>query len=138
MSSSWFRIVMFVPNCLWRILPTNQNHVRIHVSGRFSIQECYYYLEFLEDLANKITQWKTARDDNLSSMLDRGGVHAISNVSHLESKIVVLENTLKRLSVSNPKLPKLFQCLVLIIRPQIIHSVLVLALLTSFLLVRNI
>jgi len=54
--------------------------------------------EFLEDLAEKTMQWETARDDSLSSMLVRGGLHSVSDVSHLESEIAVLENMLKGLS----------------------------------------
>jgi len=55
--------------------------------------------EFLEDLEEKTMQWETARDDSLSSRLARGGMHAVSDVIHLESKIAVLENMLKGLSV---------------------------------------
>ena len=51
-------------------------------------------------------QWKTARDDSLSSRITRGGLHSISDVSHLESKIVVLENMLKGLS---PQMPQISQ-----------------------------
>ena len=58
---------------------------------------------FLEDSAKKTMQWETAKDDSLSSRLARGGIHAVSNVSHLESKIVVLENILKALSVQQPQ-----------------------------------
>jgi len=54
--------------------------------------------EFLEDLAEKTMQWETARDDSLSSRLVRSGLHLVSDVSHLESKIAVLENMLKGLS----------------------------------------
>ena len=53
----------------------------------------------LEDLAEKTIYWETTRDDSLSYRLVRGGMHVVSNVSHLESKIAVLENMLKGLSV---------------------------------------
>ena len=43
-------------------------------------------------------QWKTARDNSLSSRVSRGGLHSISDVSHLKSKIAVMENMLKGLS----------------------------------------
>jgi len=43
-------------------------------------------------------QWKAARDDGLSSRIARGGLHSISDISHLESKITILENMLKGLS----------------------------------------
>jgi len=62
--------------------------------------------EFLEDLVEKTTQWKTARDDNLSSRIARGGLHSISDISHLESKITVLENMLKGLSPQMSQLSK--------------------------------
>jgi len=55
--------------------------------------------EFLEDLAEKTMQWKTSRDNSLSSRLARVRMHFVFDVCHLESKIVVLENMLKRLSV---------------------------------------
>ena len=48
-------------------------------------------------------QWKTARDDSLNSRFARDGLHSVFNVSHLESKIDVLENKLKGLS------PQMFQ-----------------------------
>ena len=54
--------------------------------------------EFLEDLAEKTMQWETARDDSVSSKIAWGTLHSISGVSHSESKIVDLENMLKRLS----------------------------------------
>ena len=34
--------------------------------------------EFLEDLAERIMQWETARDDSLSSRVTRGGLHSTS------------------------------------------------------------
>jgi len=58
--------------------------------------------EFLEDLAEKTMLWEATRDHSLSSQFGWGGMHSISNVSHLESKIAVLENMLKRLSVYTP------------------------------------
>jgi len=48
-------------------------------------------------------QSKTAHND---SLIARGGLHSISYVSHLESKIVVLENMLKGLS---PQMTQLSQ-----------------------------
>ena len=53
-------------------------------------------------------QWETAHDDNLSSTLARGGLHFVSDVSHLESKIVVLENMLKELSHQIPHISQTF------------------------------
>ena len=47
-------------------------------------------------------QWKTARDDSLSSRLARRKMHDVSNVSHVESKIAVLENILKGLFIQQP------------------------------------
>ena len=43
-------------------------------------------------------QWEIARDDSLSSRFARGGLHSVSDVSQLESKIAILENMLKGLS----------------------------------------
>ena len=40
-------------------------------------------------------QWGTATDDSLGSRLVRGGMHAVFDVSHLESKLAALENMLK-------------------------------------------
>jgi len=54
-------------------------------------------LGFLEDLVKK-AKWETATNDSLGSRFDRGGMHSILGVSHLESKICVLENMLKGLS----------------------------------------
>jgi len=47
-------------------------------------------------------QWETARDDSLSYRFARGGLHSVSDVSHLESKIIVLESMLKGLSRQIP------------------------------------
>ena len=58
--------------------------------------------KFLEDLAEKIMLWETARDGSLRSKFARGGLHYVSNMSHLESKITVSENMLKGLS---PQIP---------------------------------
>ena len=55
--------------------------------------------EFLEDLAKKTMQWKTASDDNQNSRFARDCLHSVSDVSHLESMIAVLENMLKGLSL---------------------------------------
>ena len=61
----------------------------------------------LEDLAEKIIYWETARDDSLSSRLARRGMHAVFDVSHLEFKIVVFGNILKALSIFQPQNLKL-------------------------------
>ena len=55
--------------------------------------------EFLEDLAKKTMQWETIRDDNLNSRYDRtrGGIHAVPELSHLESRFAALENMMKGL-----------------------------------------
>ena len=49
-------------------------------------------------------QWEIARDDSLNSSIVRGGLHSVSDVSHLESKIAVLENMLKELSPQMPQM----------------------------------
>jgi len=67
--------------------------------GGFLSKSAHAAWEFLEDLAEKTMQWETVRDDSLSSRLVRGGMHVVSDVSHLESKIAVLENMLKGLLV---------------------------------------
>jgi len=69
------------------------------VSGGFLSKSATDTWKFLEDLAEKTMQWEIARDDSLSSRLVGGGVHAIFDVTHLESKIAILENMLKGLSV---------------------------------------
>jgi len=74
--------------------------------GGFLSKSVVAVWEFLEDLAEKTMQWKTARNDSLSSRISRGGLHFISNISHLKSKIVVLENMLKGLS---PQMPQISQ-----------------------------
>jgi len=51
-------------------------------------------------------QWVIARDDSLSSKFARGGLHSISDVSYLESKIAVSENMLSGLT---PQMPQLSQ-----------------------------
>ena len=51
-------------------------------------------------------QWKTARNDSLSSRFARSGLHSVSDVSHLEFKIAVLENMLNGLS---PQISQLSQ-----------------------------
>ena len=50
--------------------------------------------EFLEDLAEKTMQWETTRDDSLSSRIcsAKGGMHSVSNLSHIESRLAALEN----------------------------------------------
>jgi len=78
--------------------------------------------EFLEDLAEKTMQWETTMDNSLSSRLARGGMHVVSDVSHLESKITFLENMLKGLSLQQPKILKLLWCLVHIVRPYTLSS----------------
>ena len=59
--------------------------------------------KFLEDLVEKTMQWEIAREDSLSSKFVRGGMHVVSDVSHLVSKITVLGNMLKGLSVQQPQ-----------------------------------
>jgi len=54
---------------------------------------------FLENLAEKTMQWKTTRGDSPSSRIARGGMQAVTGVSHLKSDLVVLENMLKGLLV---------------------------------------
>ena len=54
--------------------------------------------EFLEDLTKKTMQWETACDDSLRSRFTKCGLHSVSDVSHLQSQIAVLENMLKGLS----------------------------------------
>jgi len=66
--------------------------------GRFLSKNPTAAWEFLEDLAKKTIQWETACDGSLSSRFARDGLHSFSDVSHLESKIAVLENMLKGLS----------------------------------------
>ena len=63
-------------------------------------------LKFLDDLVEKTIQWEIALDDSLSSQFARGGLHSASYVSHLESKIAILENMLKGLF---PQIPQLSQ-----------------------------
>jgi len=43
--------------------------------------------EFLEDLAEKTMQCKTTRDNSLNSRYNgtRGGIYAVSELSHIES-----------------------------------------------------
>ena len=54
-------------------------------------------------LSEKIMQYETTKDDNLSSRLvGRGGMHDVSDMSHLKFKIAVLENLL---SIQQPKSP---------------------------------
>ena len=60
--------------------------------------------EFLEELVEKTTQWKTAHDDSLCCRFARDGLYFVFDVSHLESKIAVLENMLEGLSPQMPQL----------------------------------
>jgi len=64
--------------------------------------------EFLEDLTERNMQWKITRDDSLSSRFTRGELHSVSDVSHLESKIGVLENMLKGMSNHVPLISRTF------------------------------
>ena len=66
--------------------------------GDFLSKSATIAWELLEDLDEKTMQWETARDDSLSSRFTRGELHSISDVSHLEYKIVVLKNLLNGLS----------------------------------------
>jgi len=74
--------------------------------GGFLSKSATIAWEFLEDLAEKTIQWETAHDDNLCSRIVSSGLHSVSNVSNLESKIATLENMLKGLS---PQLTQLSQ-----------------------------
>jgi len=58
--------------------------------------------EFLEDLAEKIMQWETTRDDSLSSRIAsaKGGLHAVSDWSHIESRFTALEKPVKGVNYS--------------------------------------
>jgi len=73
--------------------------------GGFLSKSAVAAWEFLKDLAEKTIQWKTIGDDCLGSRLAMGSMHSISNVSYLGSKIAILENTLKGLSVQTPQTP---------------------------------
>jgi len=66
--------------------------------------------EFLEDLAEKTMQWESARDNSLKSRITRGGLHSISDVSHLESKIAILKKHVK--GIVSPNVPDIldFYC----------------------------
>ena len=46
--------------------------------------------KFLEDLAEKTIQWKTTKDDSLSSRIasTKWTIHLVSNLSHLKSRFV--------------------------------------------------
>jgi len=46
--------------------------------------------EFAENLAENTIQWETARDDFLNSRFASGGMHSVFDMSHIESKIIVL------------------------------------------------
>jgi len=50
--------------------------------------------EFLEDLAEETMQWETTRDDSLSSRIAtaKGGLHVVSDLSHIEPRFIALEN----------------------------------------------
>jgi len=62
--------------------------------------------EFLEDLAEKTMQWETTRDDSLSSRIAnvKGGLHAVSDLNHIESRFTALENQLKGLTIQQPQI----------------------------------
>ena len=60
--------------------------------GGFFSKSATVAWEFLEDLAEKTMQWETAHDESLNSGFARGGLHFVSDVSHLESKTAILEN----------------------------------------------
>ena len=62
--------------------------------------------------------WETAtRDDSLSYRFVKGGMHFVSDVSHLESKILVLENMFKGYLLKLSRHLKLLWCFVLTVRP---------------------
>jgi len=80
--------------------------VEFMCQGDFLSKSATAAWEFLEDLTEKTIQWKTAHDDSLSSRFTMGGLHSVSKVSQLESKITVLENMLKGLT---PQMSQLSQ-----------------------------
>ena len=55
--------------------------------------------EFLEDLVKKTMQWETIRDDSLNFGYSGAmeGMHAVSDLSHLEFRFAALENMMKGL-----------------------------------------
>ena len=61
--------------------------------------------EFLENLAEKTMQWETTRGDSLSSRIAsaKEGMHSVSDLSHIESRLTALENQLKGLTIQQPQ-----------------------------------
>jgi len=57
--------------------------------------------KFLKDLVEKTIQWETIRDDGLSSRISsaKASMHLVSNLSHIQSMFVALENEIKRLTI---------------------------------------
>jgi len=63
-------------------------------------------------------QWESTKDDSLNSRCHgtRGGIHAVSDLSQLESRFFALENMMKGLVSNQSHLPKLLIC-----APNAIH-----------------
>jgi len=61
--------------------------------------------ESLEDLAEKTMQWQTTRDDSLSSRIisAKGDMHAVFDLSHIDSRFIGLENQLKGSTIQSPQ-----------------------------------
>ena len=92
--------------------------VRSICQGDFLSKSAIAAWEFLEDLAKKTIKWETTRDDSLSSTFVRGGLHSVSNVSHLESKIAVLENILKDYFPRCPVVSDIYNVLFSLLGPR--------------------
>jgi len=77
--------------------PNQQNRtmVKSMCQGGFLSKSPTNAWEFLEDLAGKkkTMEWKTTRDDNLNSGYNRirGGIHTVSELSHLQSRFMPLK-----------------------------------------------
>ena len=73
--------------------------------GRFLSKSPNTARKFLEDLAEKTMQWETTRDDSLSFRIasGKGGMHAVFDLSHIESRFTALENQLKGLIIQQPQ-----------------------------------
>jgi len=60
--------------------------------------------EFLEELAEKTFHWETTRDESLGSRINhqKGGIHAVTDTTYIETRFAKLENMLKGLVMSQP------------------------------------
>jgi len=58
--------------------------------------------DFLEELAEKIIQWETTRDESLGARINsqRGGCHAVVDTTCTDTRFAALENMLKGLLLS--------------------------------------